>query len=95
MAPRSSHGPGNDRARRSISPGPSTGFELAASRHDGPIVAAFAEGYGPALADDLKIGDPDGLVFRLAADDVPITGRLDRPGRPWRRPVSRCGVHPG
>lgn len=62
--------------------------DLAASRSvrmgfPGPLVVTFAEGYGPAWADDLKIGDPDGLVLRLAADDVPVTGRLiDLEGRP-------------
>ena len=63
-------------------------FELAASRSagprpSGPILAAFAEGYGPAWTDELKIGDPDGLVLRLLTDDIPIDGRLiDHEGHP-------------
>jgi len=62
--------------------------DLAASRSirrglPGPVVAAFAEGHGPAWTDDLKVDDPDGLSLRLAEDDVPVTGRLiDLEGRP-------------
>jgi hypothetical protein len=62
-------------------------LELAATRSDfrepGPLLAAFAEGHGPAWTDNLKIGEPDGLVLKLAADDVPVAGRvLDLEGRP-------------
>jgi hypothetical protein len=62
--------------------------ELAASRSirrglPGPIVAAFAEGHGPAWTDDLRVDDPDGLSLQLAEDDVPVTGRMiDLEGRP-------------
>jgi protocatechuate 3,4-dioxygenase beta subunit len=42
----------------------------------GPVLAAFAEGYGPAWTDDWKVGDPDGVVLKMATDDVPISGRL-------------------
>jgi protocatechuate 3,4-dioxygenase beta subunit len=53
------------------------------TRESGPLLAAFAEGHGPAWTADLKIDEPDGLVLKLAADDVPITGRLlDLEGRP-------------
>ncbi|APW63704.1 carboxypeptidase-like regulatory domain-containing protein [Paludisphaera borealis] len=49
----------------------------------GPVVAAFAEGYGPAWTDDLKIGDPQGVTLQLTADDVPVTGRfVDLEGLP-------------
>ncbi|MDR3623312.1 MAG: carboxypeptidase-like regulatory domain-containing protein [Paludisphaera borealis] len=49
----------------------------------GPIVAAFAVGYGPAWTDDLKVGDPQGVTLQLAADDVPVTGRfVDLEGLP-------------
>lgn len=62
--------------------------DFAASRSIGmgkpsPLVAAFADGYGPAWSDELKIGDPDGLILRLPPDDVPVTGRLiDLEGQP-------------
>jgi protocatechuate 3,4-dioxygenase beta subunit len=52
-------------------------------RFSRPLVAAFAEGYGPDWTDDLMVGDPGGIVLKLVADDVPITGRLlDLEGRP-------------
>lgn len=52
-------------------------------RFSGPLVAAFAEGYGPDWTDELMVGDPGGIVLKLVADDVPITGRLlDLEGRP-------------
>jgi hypothetical protein len=52
-------------------------------RFPGPLFAAFAQGYGPVWTDDLMIGDPDGALLELVADDPPITGRLiDLEGRP-------------
>ena len=49
----------------------------------GLLLAAFAEGYGPAWTDELTIDDPDGNRLELVADDPPITGRLiDLEGRP-------------
>ena len=66
--------------------GPDGRFRFTIERNDlasSDSIAAFAEGYGPAWAHDLKIGDPDGLDLRLAADDVPIAGRLiDMEGHP-------------
>jgi hypothetical protein len=62
--------------------------ELATARSrrrgvPGPLLAAFANGFGPAWTDDLMIGEPDGVVIELVDDDVPITGRLvDLEGRP-------------
>ncbi len=61
--------------------------DLAASRsiQSGirvPVVAAFADGHGPAWTDDLKVDDPAGVSLRLVEDDVPVTGRLiDLEGR--------------
>ena len=47
------------------------------------LLAAFAEGYGPAWTHELAIDDPDGNRLELVADDAPITGRLiDLEGRP-------------
>jgi hypothetical protein len=57
----------------------------ARSRHrfGGPLLVAFAEGFGPDWTDELKIGDPHGALLELVADDRPITGRLiDLEGRP-------------
>jgi hypothetical protein len=55
----------------------------AGTRDSGPVIAAFANGHGPAWSTDLKIGDPDGLVLRLPADEIPVIGRLiDLEGRP-------------
>jgi hypothetical protein len=52
-------------------------------RFPGPLLAAFAEGYGPVWTDELMIGDPHGALLELVADDPPITGRLiDLEGRP-------------
>ena len=66
--------------------GPDGRFRFAIDRSElasSDSVAAFAEGYGPAWAHDMKVGDPDGLDLRLAADDVPIAGRLiDMEGHP-------------
>jgi hypothetical protein len=64
-----------------------TTSELATARFrrsqvSGPLLAAFAKGFGPAWTDDLMIGEPDGVVLELV-DDIPITGRLiDLEGRP-------------
>ena len=47
------------------------------------VLAAFAEGYGPAWNREMTIDDPDGNRLELVADDAPITGRLiDLEGRP-------------
>ncbi len=51
-------------------------------RFPGPLLAAFADGYGPAWTDELMIGDVRGPLLELVADDAPITGRLiDLEGR--------------
>ncbi len=47
------------------------------------LLAAFADGYGPAWTNELTMEGPDGNRLELAADDAPITGRLmDLEGRP-------------
>jgi hypothetical protein len=52
-------------------------------RYPSVLLAAFAEGYGPALTKELTIDDPDDNRLELVADDAPITGRLiDLEGRP-------------
>ncbi len=51
--------------------------------YPGVFLAAFAEGYGPGWTRELAIGDPDGNLVELVADDAPIEGRLiDLEGRP-------------
>ena len=56
---------------------------LARNDHGSVLLAAFAEGYGPAWTEELTIDDPDGNRLELVADDAPITGRLiDLEGRP-------------
>ena len=56
---------------------------LARNDHGSVLLAAFAEGYGPAWTKELTIDDPDGNRLELVADDAPITGRLiDLEGRP-------------
>ncbi len=52
-------------------------------RRPNVILAAFADGYGPAWIRELTLDDPDGNRLELVADDVPIAGRLiDLEGRP-------------
>ncbi|WP_168222130.1 carboxypeptidase regulatory-like domain-containing protein [Aquisphaera giovannonii] len=50
---------------------------------EGPVLAAFAAGYGPAWTDDLNVGTDDGATLTLVRDEVPIEGRIrDLEGRP-------------
>jgi hypothetical protein len=52
-------------------------------RYPSVLLAAFAEGYGPAWTQELTIDDSDGNRIELVADDAPIMGRLiDLEGRP-------------
>jgi predicted thioesterase len=52
-------------------------------RYPSVLLAAFAEGYGPAWTNELTIDDPEGNRLELVGDDAPITGRLiDLEGRP-------------
>ncbi len=64
---------------------PELAWDRSRQRFPGPLLAAFAKGYGPVWTDELLIGDPDGALLELVADDIPITGRLiDLEGRPLR-----------
>jgi hypothetical protein len=58
-------------------------WDRSRQRFPGPLLAAFAKGYGPVWTDELLIGDPEGALLELVADDAPISGRLiDLEGRP-------------
>ena len=64
-------------------PGSSSPPGLPATATLARVLAAFAEGYGPAWTDGLLIDDPDGNRLELVDDDVPVAGRLiDLEGRP-------------